>query len=137
MNSELGYKLFALRTLLLTSVFTIWACSSQPTETTDDTTTAEDTNQTTTKPDASDANSTGTDSKQSSSLEADYPLNFCVVSGNDFGEDPNMIPYLHVHNGTPIKFCCKPCLPRFEKDTERYLAFMKEEIEALAKESKQ
>ena len=133
MNSKLGYTPFALRTLLLTSVFTIWACSSQPAETTDDNTTAADTNQTTTKPDASDANSTGTDSNQSSSLEADYPLDFCVVSGNDFGEDPNMIPYLHVHNGTPIKFCCKPCLPRFEKDPERYLSFMKEEIEALAK----
>ena len=143
MNSKLGYTPFALRTLLLTFIFTIWACSSQPAKTTDDNTTepdisdtnatAADTNQTTTEPDASDANSTGTDSNQTSSLEADYPLDFCVVSGNDFGEDPNMIPYLHVHNGTPIKFCCKPCLPRFEKDPERYLAFMKEEIEALAK----
>ena len=69
-----------------------------------------------------------------STEQASYPLDFCIVSGNDFGEDPDMIPYVHVYKGTPIKFCCKPCLPRFEKDPERYLAFMKEEIEALSKD---
>ncbi len=124
MNSILGYSPFALRTLCLTSVFILWACSSQP---------AEPTDENTTEPDISDVNTTEPDTNQTSLLEADYPLDFCVVSGNDFGEDPNMIPYVHVYNGTPIKFCCKPCLPRFEKDPERYLKFMREEIEALAK----
>ena len=124
MNTKLGYFPFALRILLFSSVFTFWACSSQP---------AEPTNEGTTEPDVSDTNATEADANQASSLEADYPLDFCVVSGNDFGEDPNMIPYVHLHNGTPIKFCCKPCLPRFEKDPERYLKFMREEIEALAK----
>ena len=85
----------------------------------------------------SDENASGTDANQTSSLETGYPLDFCVVSGNDSGEHPNMIPYTHVYEGTPIKFCCKPCLPRFEKDPERYLTFMKEEIEALEKESKE
>lgn len=124
MNTKPGYCPFALRILLLASVFTFWACSSQPTEPTDEDST---------EPDVSDTNATSADANQTSSLEADYPLDFCVVSGNDFGEDPNMIPYVHLHNGTPIKFCCKPCLPRFEKDPERYLKFMREEIEALAK----
>lgn len=123
MNTKPGYFPFALRILLLASVFTFWACSSQPTEPTDEDST---------EPDVSDTNATSADANQASSLEADYPLDFCVVSGNDFGEDPNMIPYVHLHNGTPIKFCCKPCLPRFEKDPERYLKFMREEIEALA-----
>lgn len=114
MNSKLDCSLFGLRILLLSSIFIFGACSSQPTEPTDE-------------------NTTETDANQTSSQEADYPLDFCVVSGNDFGEDPNMIPYVHLYNGTPIKFCCKPCLPRFEKDPERYLKFMREEIEALAK----
>ena len=124
MNTKPGYCPFALRILLLSSVLTFWACSSQPTEPTDEDST---------EPYVSDTNATSADANQTSSLEADYPLDFCVVSGNDFGEDPNMIPYVHLHNGTPIKFCCKPCLPRFEKDPERYLKFMREEIEALAK----
>ena len=65
-----------------------------------------------------------------------YPVDFCLVSGNAFGEDPDMIPYTHVYEGTTIKFCCKPCLPKFEKNPEKYMADLKEEIEALAKESK-
>jgi len=110
--------------LFLAYLFSFWGCSNQPE-------TPSDAN--TTEPDISDTNATAADTNQTSLLEADYPLDFCVVSGNDFGEDPNMIPYVHVYNGTPIKFCCKPCLPRFEKDPERYLKFMREEIEALAK----
>jgi len=124
MNPQPGCLPFALGILFLTSVFSFWGCSSQP---------AEPTDENTTKPDISDVNTTEPDTNQTSLLEADYPLDFCVVSGNDFGEDPNMIPYVHVYNGTPIKFCCKPCLPRFEKDPERYLKFMREEIEALDK----
>lgn len=109
---------FSLGILFSAYLFSFWGCSSQ------------------THP-PSDENASDTDANQTSSLETGYPLDFCVVSGNDFGEHPEMIPYTHVYEGTTIKFCCKPCLPRFEKDPERYLAFMKEEIEALAKESKQ
>ena len=109
----LGFK-----TLLVASVFTFLSCSNNPT-------------------DPSDENSTETDTNQTSSLDDAYPLDFCLVSGSDFGDDPDMIPYTHVYEGTVIKFCCKPCLPRFEKDPEKYLTDLKEEIEALAKESKQ
>ena len=108
---------FALRIFLSASLLAILGCTNGSTD--------------------SDANSTAPDVNQTSSQEAPYPLDFCVVSGNDFGEDPDMIPYVHIHNGTAIKFCCKPCLPRFEKDPERYLTFMKEEIEALAEEAKE
>ena len=65
-------------------------------------------------------NATEADANQTSSLETDYPFDFCVVSGNDFGEDPNMIPYVHVYNGTPIKFVASPACPgsrKIRKDT--------------------
>ena len=90
---------FSLVILFLAYLFSFWGCSSQPHP-------------------PSDENASGTDANQTTSLETGYPLDFCVVSGNDFGEHPEMIPYVHVYNGTPIKFCCKPCLPRFEKDPE-------------------
>ena len=45
----------------------------------------------------SDENATDTDANQTSSLETGYPLDFCVVSGNDFGEHPEMIPYTVVY----------------------------------------
>jgi len=85
----------------------------------------------------SDGNSTTPEANLTSSQEAPYQLDFCLVSGSDFGEDPDMIPYTHVYEGTTIKFCCKPCLPKFEKNPEKYMADLKEEIEALAKEAKE
>jgi YHS domain-containing protein len=119
MNPQPGCLPLALGILFLTSVFSFWGCSNQPT----------------TAP--SDANTSGAETNQTSSQEAPYPLDFCLISGNDFGEDPDMIPYTHVYEGTTIKFCCKPCLPKFEKNPEKYMADLKEEIEALAKEAKE
>ena len=115
MNPQPGCLPLALGILFLTSVFSFWGCSSQP-ET------------------PSDANTTETDTNQTSSESSSYPLDFCLVSGSDFAENPDMTPYVHVHEGTIIKFCCKPCLPKFEKNPDKYLADLKEEIEALAKE---
>jgi|GEM_PF-517187 len=108
------------RMLLVAAVFTFLGCSNNPTDSSDENSTETD-----------------TDTNQTSALDDAYPLDFCLVSGSDFGEDPDMIPYTHVHEGTVIKFCCKPCLPRFEKDPEKYLTDLKEEIEALEKEAKQ
>ena len=107
---------FALRIFLSASFLAILGCSNGSTD--------------------SDANSTTPDGNLTSSQEAPYPLDFCLISGNDFGEDPDMIPYTHVYEGTTIKFCCKPCLPKFEKNPDKYMTDLKEEIEALAKESK-
>ena len=107
---------FTLGFFLISSIFAFFGCSNSSTD--------------------SDANSTTPDANQTSSQEAPYPLDFCLVSGNDFGEDPDMIPYTHVYEGTTIKFCCKPCLPKFEKNPDQYLADLKDEIEALAKEPK-
>lgn len=65
-----------------------------------------------------------------------YPVDFCVVTGNDFDEDSGMIPYTHIHEGITIKFCCKPCLPKFQKNPEKYLVILEEEMDALKNESK-
>ena len=63
----------------------------------------------------------GATSDSGPSEEAFYPIDFCIVSGNDFDEvGSSMIPYTHVHEGITIKFCCKPCLPKFQKDPEKY-----------------
>lgn len=48
-----------------------------------------------------------------------YPLDVCLVTGNDLGSmgDEQRI----VHEGREIKFCCKPCETKFLKNPARYL----------------
>ena len=52
-----------------------------------------------------------------------YPLEICLVSGEKLGEmgEPHVMSY----QGQQIKFCCKSCVPKFEKDPARYLAKLK------------
>ena len=70
-----------------------------------------------------------------SSASKSYSLDYCVVSGNDlYDEDTNMIPFTYEYDGIQIVFCCKPCLPKFKKDPEKYMAIIKEEMEDIAKE---
>ncbi|OAM88830.1 hypothetical protein OH491_09735 [Termitidicoccus mucosus] len=57
-------------------------------------------------------------------VPADYPLDTCVVRGGKLGEMGK--PYAHIHKaeGQPdrtVYFCCKGCLPAFEKDPAGYL----------------
>ena len=74
----------------------------------------------------------GATSDSGPSEEAFYPIDFCIVAGNDFDEvGSSMIPYTHVHEGITIKFCCKPCLPKFQKDPEKYMVILQEELDAL------
>ncbi|MEZ5326077.1 MAG: hypothetical protein R3F19_13585 [Verrucomicrobiales bacterium] len=51
-----------------------------------------------------------------------YPLTTCVVSGEELGGMG--APVVYDHNGTTVKFCCKSCIPKFEKDPEKYLAIL-------------
>ena len=53
----------------------------------------------------------------------DYPLKDCVVSGEPLGSMGE--PYVLEHEGTTVKFCCKNCLPKFNKDPESYIAKVK------------
>jgi hypothetical protein len=39
-------------------------------------------------------------------------------------------PVSYEHNGTLIKFCCKPCIPKFQKNPAKYLVILREELEA-------
>ena len=68
-----------------------------------------------------DAGKTDNDENQTSSETSDnYPLKVCVVSGEELGGMGE--PYVHTHNDTTVKFCCKPCLKKFNEDPEGYLA---------------
>ena len=49
-----------------------------------------------------------------------YPLAKCLVSGNDL--DSMGGPITKVYNGQEIKFCCKPCIKKFEANQAKYLA---------------
>jgi YHS domain-containing protein len=40
------------------------------------------------------------------------------------------------HNGTLIQFCCKPCIPKFQKNPDKYLVILREELVAVKKEKK-
>ena len=52
-----------------------------------------------------------------------YPLETCLVSGEELGSmgDPIVI----IHEGQEIKFCCDSCQPKFEKEPAKYLALLK------------
>ncbi|MCX6846026.1 MAG: hypothetical protein NTU84_05605 [Verrucomicrobia bacterium] len=48
-----------------------------------------------------------------------YSPDVCIVSGNKLGSMGT--PVTIVHNGQEVKFCCKPCVAKFNKDPEKYL----------------
>jgi YHS domain-containing protein len=48
-----------------------------------------------------------------------YPLETCLISGEKLGEMGE--PYEIVFEGRQLKFCCKKCLPDFQKDPAKYL----------------
>lgn len=74
---------------------------------------------------------------QNSTAGGSYPIDFCLVSGNDLDEEgSDMIPFTYVHEGTTIKFCCEPCLPKFKKNPEKYLIILQEEIDSQKEEPK-
>lgn len=49
-----------------------------------------------------------------------YPLDTCLVTGKKLGTMGE--PYVHDHNGTTVKFCCEPCLEKFNEEPDKYLA---------------
>lgn len=48
-----------------------------------------------------------------------YPLSVCLVTGNDL--DSMGGPVTKVYNGQQIKFCCEPCVEKFESNQAKYL----------------
>ena len=53
-----------------------------------------------------------------------YPLTTCLVSGEKLGEMGE--PYVIQYEGRTVKFCCKNCLKKFNKDPKKYLAKLDE-----------
>jgi YHS domain-containing protein len=62
-----------------------------------------------------------------------YTLKTCVVSDEKLGEMGD--PYVYVHEGREIKFCCKNCVKDFKKDPAKYIKKI-EEAEAKEKQKK-
>jgi FtsP/CotA-like multicopper oxidase with cupredoxin domain len=52
-----------------------------------------------------------------------YPLKTCIVSDNDL--DSMGGPVTKVHKGQEVKFCCKPCVKKFDADPEKFLGKLK------------
>lgn len=52
-----------------------------------------------------------------------YPLKVCVVSGNELGSMGT--PITRKYGDHEVKFCCKPCVKKFEKAPEKYLQKLK------------
>lgn len=52
-----------------------------------------------------------------------YPLTTCVVTDNDLDSMGGEI--VKVYDGQQIKFCCKPCVKKFEANKPKYLAKLK------------
>lgn len=57
-------------------------------------------------------------------VPADYPLNTCVVSGEELGSMGKPVEYVVKTEGKPdrtIYLCCKMCIGKVKKDPEKYL----------------
>jgi YHS domain-containing protein len=55
-----------------------------------------------------------------SSIVKPYTSDKCPVTGKKLGSMGN--PVSIVHNGQEVKFCCKPCIPKFKANPDKYLA---------------
>ena len=55
--------------------------------------------------------------------QAATPAEKCIVSGEALGEMGK--PFEYVYQGQTLKFCCKSCVPKFEKEPAKYLAKLK------------
>lgn len=56
-----------------------------------------------------------------------YPLQTCVVSGDNLegGDMGGPVDYVYKQDGKPdrlVRFCCKSCVKDFKKDPAKYLA---------------
>ncbi len=53
------------------------------------------------------------------STQATAPAEICIVSGEALGEMGKPVDY--TYQGQTLKFCCKSCIAKFEKDPAKYL----------------
>jgi len=55
-----------------------------------------------------------------------YILNTCAISGEELGSMGD--PIIKSYDGREVKFCCKMCVPRFEKDLKSSFAKLNQKI---------
>lgn len=55
-----------------------------------------------------------------------YPLTTCPISGSKLGSMGD--PIVKVYDGREVRFCCKSCPPKFEKDIAKSMAKLDEAI---------
>lgn len=49
-----------------------------------------------------------------------YTKKICIVTDNELGSMGRVIT--KVYDGQEVKFCCKPCIKKFEKNPAKYLS---------------
>lgn len=61
-----------------------------------------------------------TDSPAGASGVKRYPLNTCIVTDNELGSMGEIIT--KTYGTQEVKFCCKPCVKKFEANPGKFLA---------------
>lgn len=64
----------------------------------------------------------------------EYPLTTCIVTENDLESMGGAVR--KVYDGQEVKFCCRPCIKKFEKNPEKYLPRLEKPAPAPAAEPK-
>ena len=64
--------------------------------------------------------------KDAAASEGEVINKTCPVMGGEVSADT---PYKTVHKGKTIGFCCEGCIDAFEKDPDKYLDKLNEELE--------
>ncbi|MFV0415076.1 MAG: hypothetical protein ACK5NG_01765 [Chthoniobacterales bacterium] len=59
---------------------------------------------------------------ESEATVAPYALDVCLVSDEEFDDEP----FVLVYEGQEIKLCCKKCSKKFKSDPDKYLKKLKE-----------
>jgi len=49
-----------------------------------------------------------------------YPLDTCIVTDNELGSMGDIVT--KTYQGQEVKFCCKPCVKKFDANPAKYLA---------------
>lgn len=60
---------------------------------------------------------------QAAAKTKSYPLKTCIVTDNDLDSMGGEI--VKIYDGQQIKFCCKPCIKKFEANPPKYLKKLK------------
>ena len=53
-----------------------------------------------------------------------YPLDTCIVMDSKLGSMGD--PIVKVHDGQEVKFCCKPCVAKFNEDPAFFMGKLAE-----------